>query len=47
MNPNAPLIPSERLEQMLARAELAAEVTLPIEQFRDLVLQAMMATNAK
>lgn len=36
-----PLISKVELSEMLRRAEMAAEVTLPIEKFRDLVLQAM------
>lgn len=35
------LITDTELRQMLSRSEMAAEVTLPIEKFRDLVLQAM------
>ena len=37
------LLSKEQLDEMLARAEMAAEVTLPVETFRDLVLQAMAA----
>lgn len=40
----AHLVSKQALQEMLSRAEMAAEVTLPIEQFRDLVLQAMEAT---
>jgi hypothetical protein len=36
----APLLDKKQLDEMLARAEMAAEVTLPVEVFRDLVLQA-------
>ena len=39
------LIPMAELQQMLARAEMAAEVTLPVDKFRDLVLQAMAASS--
>ena len=38
-----PLISKADLDEMLQRAEMAADVTLPIERFRDLVLQAMEA----
>ena len=34
------LVSAAELDEMLARAEMAAEVTLPIEKFRDLCLQA-------
>ena len=37
------LLTKEQLAEMLQRAEMAAEVTLPVETFRDLVLQAAMA----
>lgn len=38
---NAPaMLNKAELQEMLTRAEMAKEVTLPIEQFRDLVLQA-------
>ena len=33
----------EELKQYLVRAEMAEEVTLPADKFRDLVLQAMTA----
>ena len=37
------LIPKLQLAEILQRSELAEEVTLPVELFRDLVLQAAMA----
>lgn len=38
-----PLVSAEALTEMLKRAEMASEVTLPVETFRDLVMQAMEA----
>jgi hypothetical protein len=40
----APVLTEEELDEMLARAEMAAEVTLPVEIFRDLCLQARRAS---
>ena len=36
-------VPRKELQEMLSRAEMASEVTLPVDKFRDLVLQAMEA----
>ena len=36
-----PLVSAEKLAEMLKRAEMASEVTIPVDTFRDLVLQAM------
>ena len=39
------LLSAEEIIEMLKRANLAAEVTLPVEKFRDLCFQALKDTR--
>ena len=41
------LVTDEEIDEMLSRAEMASEVTLPIEKFRDLCLQASRGAHHK
>lgn len=43
--PKRSLLSAEEIIEMLERANLAAEVTLPVEKFRDLCFQAFKDTQ--